>query len=90
MPVQNGMGKPDLDFIVTTRGHPLRIETKVDGKQPTPRQLKTIEDLVAAECSVLIIDQHNLMDLYIVMLEFDRSVSGPGQIAGESRGEYTK
>src|SRR5690349_4674577 len=60
MPVQTGFGAPDLDFIVSINGKALRIETKVDHKKPTARQLRTIADLDRAGVPVLIIDQHNL------------------------------
>ena len=43
MPVQNGMGKPGLDFYCCYRGKFIAIEAKAPGKKPTPRQLNTLQ-----------------------------------------------
>lgn len=48
MPVQNGMGAPTLDFICCFRGRYLAIEAKAPGKLPTPRQLKTMDQIQVA------------------------------------------
>jgi hypothetical protein len=56
MPVQNGMGRPTLDFIGCLCGRFFAIETKAPGKKPTPRQLLTIEDMVTAGAKVFVID----------------------------------
>lgn len=66
MPVQTGLGSPDLDFVVDINGFSLRIETKVDGKQPSARQKLTIAELDKAGTPVLVIDQNNLVDVAIV------------------------
>jgi hypothetical protein len=63
MPVQTGFGSPDLDFIISVNGFALRIEAKVDGKQPTARQVKTIRDLEKSGTPVLLIDQDNIEDV---------------------------
>jgi hypothetical protein len=56
-PVQNGMGKPALDFMhVLVRGRPCAIETKAPGKKPTARQLLTIAEIEAAGGLVFVID----------------------------------
>lgn len=68
MPVQRGFGAADLDFVVTVNGFALRIETKVDGKQPSPRQHITIASLVKAGAVVLVIDQHNLIDVALIVI----------------------
>jgi hypothetical protein len=70
MPVQTGFGAPDLDFIVSINGYALRIETKVDGKQPTDRQKQTTAALVRAGVTVLWVDQHNLEDVAQIVLLF--------------------
>lgn len=89
MPVQTGFGTPDLDFIVTIEGHALRIETKVDGKKPTPRQVEAIKDLVDAGAVVLVIDQSNLLDLAITAsLLYKRDYSLAFRFAYASREDY--
>jgi hypothetical protein len=67
MPVQTGFGAPDLDFVISINGFSLRIETKVDHKQPTARQLQTIAALDRAGVPVLIIDQYNLLDVAVTV-----------------------
>jgi hypothetical protein len=56
MPVQNGMGKPALDFHVCHRGRYVSVEAKAPGKQPTPRQRQTIDEIIKAGGVVFIID----------------------------------
>lgn len=41
MPVQNGMGAPGLDYFFCVNGHFVAVETKVPGKDLTPRQTIT-------------------------------------------------
>lgn len=60
MPVQAGYGAADLDFIVGINGYYLAIETKVNGRKPTDRQLRIIAKKQKAGIIVLVIDQHNL------------------------------
>lgn len=48
-PVQNGMGKPSLDFVGCHRGRYFAVETKADGKKMTKRQELTAEEITAAE-----------------------------------------
>lgn len=55
MPVQNGMGKPSLDFIVCHRGRFIAIETKVAKADPTLRQKMTMDEMQAAGAIVLVI-----------------------------------
>lgn len=95
MPVQKGYGAADLDFIGTVNGYALRIETKVDHKQPSPRQNLTIAALVKAGAVVLIIDQFNLRDLVIVMeaigvWSFYHEEHRAIEYANESRRLYTE
>jgi hypothetical protein len=56
MPVQNGLGKPALDFHVCHRGRYGGVEAKAPGKKPTPRQLETAKDIEAAGGVVFFID----------------------------------
>jgi len=45
MPVQNGMGKPTLDFTCCYRGLFFAIEAKAPGKLMTSRQIRTCLDI---------------------------------------------
>lgn len=56
MPVQNGMGRPCLDFNGCANGRRFDIETKAPGQKPTPRQQLTISDLERAGSRVFVID----------------------------------
>lgn len=55
MPVQMGYGAPALDFIYCIDGLFVSIETKVPGKDPTPRQQATIEAIVEAGGEVYVV-----------------------------------
>ena len=48
-PVQNGMGKPSLDFVCCHQGRYFAVETKADGKKMTKRQELTAEEIIAAK-----------------------------------------
>jgi hypothetical protein len=54
-PVQNGMGSPTLDCIICAWGSYVAIETKVEGKDLTPRQNTTMSTMVAAGAVVYIV-----------------------------------
>jgi hypothetical protein len=54
-PVQMGMGKPGLDYHCIHHGHGFAIETKAEGKYPTPRQNRTIKDIQDAGGSAWVI-----------------------------------
>lgn len=56
MPVQRGMGKATLDFLVCWRGLFFGIETKRPGEVPSPRQELIIETIQAAGGRTLVID----------------------------------
>jgi hypothetical protein len=72
MPVQNGMGAPALDFhtcipiVITpamvgkTIGVYVGIEAKAPGKQPTPRQTRTMSDIQDAGGIAICVDQQNI------------------------------
>lgn len=55
MPVINGMGMPTLDFICCLKGRFFAIETKAEGKKPTPRQLLTMADMKASGAAVFVV-----------------------------------
>ncbi len=55
-PVMNGMGAPALDYHVCHRGVYASIETKANGKNPTPRQTRTMRDVVKAGGALFLID----------------------------------
>jgi hypothetical protein len=57
-PVQNGMGKPALDFMhVQIADVPVfAIETKAPGEKPTVRQQRTMAEIEAAGGKVFLID----------------------------------
>ena len=55
MPVQNGMGAPALDYIICIEGYLVAIETKVPGKQLTPRQKLTAREITAARGTVYVV-----------------------------------
>lgn len=73
MPVQNGMGKPTLDFVGCKKvtitpdmvgkevGLFYAVETKAPGKKPTERQQTTIAEMEAAGAKVFVIDTTDLM-----------------------------
>lgn len=54
-PVQNGMGKPTLDCIGCAWGSYFAIETKVEGKNLTPRQTLTASEIGSAGGVVFVI-----------------------------------
>lgn len=55
-PVQNGMGAPCLDCHGCYGGWYFAIETKAPGKNPTPRQRKTMIQIQQNHGMVLVID----------------------------------
>jgi hypothetical protein len=55
MPVQNGMGKPSLDFICCAGGRFLAIETKAGKGELTLRQQATIAEMEKAKGVVIVI-----------------------------------
>jgi len=63
MPVQNGMGKPTLDYIGCYRGRFFAIEAKAPGKVPTERQERTIAEMRLSGAAVFFIDGTNFRPL---------------------------
>lgn len=59
MPVQNGMGKPTLDFVGCIKGAFFAIETKAPGRKPTDRQIDTMEEMRKAGAHVFVYDGTN-------------------------------
>jgi hypothetical protein len=57
-PVQNGMGKPALDYHVCHRGRYAAIETKAPGNKLTPRQELTKKEIEDAGGKVFVIGEH--------------------------------
>lgn len=57
MPVQQGFGKPSLDFICSHRGYFIAIETKAGNKQPTTRQEITMDEIRAAGGFVFLVNE---------------------------------
>lgn len=56
MPVQNGMGKPGLDFFLCAGGWFIGLETKAPGGKLTPRQETTKDEIEAADGIVFVVD----------------------------------
>lgn len=63
-PVQNGFGKPGLDFHCVHHGLGFFIETKAPGKRPTPRQNITIQEVQKSSGMVFVIDGTDKTDTY--------------------------
>ena len=72
MPVQNGMGKPTLDYIGCHHGRFFAIEAKAPGKKPTPRQEGTIKEINLAMGMVFVIDgtdgSYDLLKMWLAMV----------------------
>lgn len=62
MPVQNGMGAPGLDYYCCINGLFVAIETKVPGKDLTPRQTTTRDSIEAAGGLVFVIHDQKEID----------------------------
>ena len=63
MPVQNGMGKPSLDFVGCHRGCFYAVETKAGNKRMTPRQETTADEMRLAQGVVFLINEVEGIDL---------------------------
>lgn len=55
-PVQNGMGKPCLDYHGLFHGEYFGIEAKAPGERPTPRQRITMDEIERAGGHTFVID----------------------------------
>lgn len=88
-PVQSGYGASDLDLICEVNGFGLRVETKVAGRKPTPRQRIVTDKLTASGVPVLWIDQNNLDDLAVVLDLLLVGKQGEAvEVSRESREEF--
>lgn len=56
-PVQNGMGKPSLDFVCCCRGRYFAVETKAPGNHLTPRQELTKKEIEDAGGKVFVVGE---------------------------------
>lgn len=70
MPVQNGMGKPSLDFVCCHNGRFLAIETKTEKGKLTLRQQATIDEMQAAGAIVLVIRGVSDGDSFAILAAF--------------------
>ena len=70
MPVQNGMGRPSLDFIGCYYGHFFAVEAKAPGKKPTKRQELTMREMMNAGAAVFVIDGDvHALDTYLKVVK---------------------
>lgn len=68
MPVQNGMGRPTLDFIICLEGKFIAVEAKSPGKKPTPRQELTIKEIQRAGGFALVVDDDISLNAFDIIL----------------------
>ena len=64
MPVQNGMGKPTLDYVGCANGAYFAIETKAPGGKPTPRQEATAEEIASAGGAPFLVDGDHALAVF--------------------------
>jgi hypothetical protein len=69
MPVQNGMGRPGVDYHCCIDGWAVFVETKVEGKTLTPRQQTTREEILAAGGLFFEIHNEDEIDQMIATIE---------------------
>ena len=70
MPVQNGMGKPSLDFICCHKGRFLAIETKTEKGKLTLRQQVTIDEMQKAGAIALVIRGESDGETFAILRSF--------------------
>ena len=70
MPVQNGMGKPSLDFICCAKGRFLAIETKTEKGKLTLRQQNTLEEMQKAGAITLVIRGESDGEAFAILRSF--------------------
>ena len=74
MPVQNGMGKPTLDFTICFCGRFLAVETKAPGEVPTKRQEQTMKEIRALRAGgvALVVDgDYAELEVWLMRTLFD-------------------
>ena len=71
-PVPSGYGESSLDCILCVNGHFVSIETKAEGKEPSPRQHDCIRRMKLANAYVFVIDgsgqQYRELEVFLHML----------------------
>jgi hypothetical protein len=70
MPVQNGMGKPSLDFVCCHKGRFVAIETKTEKGKLTLRQQVTIDEMQKAGAIVLVIRGESDGETFAILRSF--------------------
>jgi hypothetical protein len=68
MPVQMGLGKAALDYLLCVRGRFIAIETKAKGKKLTTRQLHTKAEMEAAGAVVFIVDDETSLAVAVAYI----------------------
>jgi hypothetical protein len=68
-PVQNGMGKPTLDFVCCVNGLYLTIEAKTRGKKPTTRQETTMGQVSKAGGLAVWVDEDRLESFETLLIK---------------------
>ena len=70
MPVQNGMGKPSLDFVCCHKGRFIAIETKTEKGKLTLRQQATIDEMQKAGAITLVIRGESDGESFAILRSF--------------------
>lgn len=92
-PVQNGMGMPGLDFYCCVGGMFVAIETKVEGKKLTDRQLETARTIAQAGGMVFVIRNDDDVAQMLTRLHFwlrNAQAQAAGVIYDTDRGIRTE
>ncbi len=69
MPVQMGLGRPALDFLLCVNGHFVAIETKAKGKKLTTRQEHTKAEMEAAGATVFVVDDIESFQIAVAFIQ---------------------
>ena len=78
MPVQNGMGRPTLDFIGWAAGVAFAIEAKAPDGKLTKRQQLTIIEMRDAGCNVFVIKDQFSLDHFNAWLDMTLQAAASG------------
>ena len=68
-PVLNGMGKPGLDIFLCVNGQFVAVETKAPGKNLTPRQQVTADEINSANGYVFVVSSDDDIENCICCLK---------------------
>lgn len=92
MPVQNGMGMPGLDFYCCVSGRFVAIETKVEGKKLTDRQMETARQITEAGGIVFVIRSDEDVEFFLARLALHTRLapSNVGVLYDADRGVRTE